>query len=61
MSREEQNTSFGKRQLVIYHRKRGKNCREIARLLMTKKSTVADVIKRYKEEDSIEFKKQKGK
>lgn len=33
----------------------------IARLLMTRKSTVADIIKRYREEDRIEFKKQKRK
>lgn len=33
MSRGGQNTSFGKKQLVTYHRKRGKNCRDNCKII----------------------------
>lgn len=58
MPRKGQNSSFDKRHLVIYHRERGKNYREIAQLLIMKKDTVANIIKKYEEEDCIKFKKQ---
>lgn len=57
MPRKGQNSSFDKRHLVIYHREKSKNYREIARLLITEKSRVANIIKKYKEEDCIKFKK----
>lgn len=58
MPRKGQNSSFDKRHLVIYHREKDKNYREIAQLLIMKKNTVANIIKKYKEEDCIKFKKQ---
>lgn len=57
MPRKGQNSSFDKRHFVIYHREKGKNYREIAQLLIMEKSTVANIIKKYKEEDCIKFKK----
>lgn len=57
MPRKGQNSSFDKRHLVIYHREKGKNYREIAQLLIMKKSAVTNITKKYKEEDCIKFKK----
>lgn len=45
------NTSFDLRQLAIFHYAKGKSYREIGKLLNIGKSTVADIIKRFKEED----------
>lgn len=60
MSGGGQNTSFGKKQLVIYHRKRGKNCREIARLLMTRKSTVVILLKDIEKKIVLNLRNKKG-
>lgn len=61
MSRKRKNTSFDKRQFVIYCKKKGKTYYKIAELLRMKKVTVADVIKKYKEDKHIEFTKQIGR
>lgn len=44
--RKGQNTSVDKSELVIYHKGKDKSYRETAQLLMMKKSTVANIIKR---------------
>lgn len=53
MKRKSKNTSFDVRQLVIFHREKGKFYREIGALLNLSKSTVADIIKSYNREDRI--------
>lgn len=55
MGRRSKNTSFEKGQLVIYHKEKSKIYRQIARMLQIPKSTVANIIKRYKDEDRIDF------
>lgn len=61
MPRKGKNISFHVRQLVIFHREKGKSYREIGRLLNLSKSTVRDIIKRYTDEDRIESIPQKGR
>ncbi|XP_015602859.1 uncharacterized protein LOC107271405, partial [Cephus cinctus] len=48
------NTSFDIRKLVIYHNAKGKSYKEIAALLNISKSTVGDIVKRFKCEDRID-------
>ena len=55
------NTSFDKRQLVIFHRSKGKSGDEISELLNVPRSTVYDILKRFEKEDRIESKKQNGR
>ena len=54
------NTSFDKRQFVIFHRSKGKSGDEISELLNIPRSTVYNILKRFKKEDRIESKKQNG-
>ena len=54
MGRRGKESSFEQRQLVIWHHAKGKTYRAIASMLKMKKSTVADIIKRFKDEDRIE-------
>ena len=61
MGRKDKNSSFDKRQLVIFHYEKGKLCREIGKLINLSKSTVADIVKRYVCEDHIESITQKGR
>ena len=56
MGHRARNTNFDKRQLVIFHREKDFTYREIANLLCMKKSTVADVVKRYRKKNRIDFK-----
>ena len=63
MGRKGKNNSFDKRQLVIFHYKKGKSYREIEKLINLTKSTIADkidIVKRYVREDRIESIPQKG-
>ena len=52
---------FDTRQLVIFHCENGKLYREIAAMLNLSKSTVADIIRRFKHEDRIESIPQTGR
>lgn len=61
MKRKGQNTSFNKRQLVIFHYEKGNSYREISNLLNLSKSTVADIVKKYIHEDRIDSISQKGR
>lgn len=61
MPRKGKNSSFDKRQLVIYHYAKGKSYREIGEIVNLSKSTVGDIIKRYEKEDRIESIPQKGR
>ena len=61
MYRKSKNISFNLRQLVIFHREKGKSYRQIAAILDLKKSTVADIVNRYKNEDRIESLPQSGR
>lgn len=60
MSSRGPNTSFDVRQLVVFHSLNGKSCREVSRLLQIPKSTVFNIVKRFREEDRIDLKKQTG-
>lgn len=55
MGRKGKNTLVEMQQLVIFHREKGKSYREISKLSNINKSTVADIIKRFKNEDRIDF------
>jgi len=61
MGRKSKNSSFNKRQLVIFHYKKDKLYREIDKLINLSKSMVADIVKRYVREDRIESIPQKGR
>lgn len=60
MSRSGENTTFEMRQLVIMHNEREKSIREIATLLKIPKSTVCDIIQRFKHDDRIDSTIYKG-
>lgn len=55
------NTSFDLLQLVIFHYEKGCSYRKIASMLKLSKSTVGDIILRYKNEDRLEPIKQTGR
>ncbi|CAK9813888.1 Transposable element Tc1 transposase [Anthophora plagiata] len=61
MGRKSKNTSFDMRQLVIFHHEKGKSIRKIADLLNISKSTIWDIVRRYKNEDRIESIPQSGR
>lgn len=61
MGRKTKNTSFDQRQLVIFHREKGKSYREISAMLRISKSTVAEIIRRFNIENRIESIPQTGR
>lgn len=61
MGRKGKNTTFNVRQLVIFHREKGKSYRQISDMLNISKSTVADIIRRCNTEDRIESIPQSGR
>lgn len=61
MGRKNKNTTFDVRQLVIFHHANGKSYNEIRKLVNLSKSTVGDIVRRYKNEDRIESKLQTGR
>lgn len=61
MGLKSKNTSFDVRQLVIFHREKGKSYRKIGALLNLSKSTVMDIIRRFQREDRIESIPQTGR
>ncbi|KAJ4427325.1 hypothetical protein ANN_24945 [Periplaneta americana] len=61
MGRKDKQTTFNQRQLVIFHHEKGKPIPNIADLLQMERSTVSDIILRYKNEDRIELSKQTGR
>ena len=61
MGRRGKNTSFEKIQLIIFHKEKGKSCRQIAEMLNMKKSTVSDIIVRFRDEDRIHLMPQSGR
>lgn len=60
MGRKGKNTPLNLRKLVIIHYKNGKKYKEIAEMLNIKQNTIGDIVRRYKNEGRIEFKKQTG-
>lgn len=60
MGRKGKNTSLEQRKLVILHYEKGKTYKLIAEMLNMKPNTVGDIVRRYKNEQRIEFKKQTG-
>lgn len=54
INRKSKNVSFNLHQLIIFHREKGQSYRQIAAMLNFKKSTVADIINRFKNEDRID-------
>lgn len=54
-------SSFDKIQLVIWHYEKGKTHREIQALLQIPRSTVGDIILRYKNEDRLELRTSSGR
>lgn len=61
MGRKGKNTTFEQRQLVIYHQAKGKTEREIAELLLMPRSTIGNIIRRFKNEDRIDLKPMSGR
>ena len=61
MGRKGKNTTFEQRQLVIFHQAKGRTERQIAQILNMCKSTVHDIISRFKKEDRIDSIPQKGR
>ncbi len=61
MARKGKNSNFELRQLVIYHNAQGVSVRKIAEMLNICRSTVSDIIKRFKCEDRINSRKQSGR
>ena len=55
------NTSFNIRQLIIFHREQGKSYRQISSMLGVSKSTVADIIWRFRTAKRIESVPQTGR
>ena len=55
MSRKGGNTTFEIRQLCIFHHAKGRKYTDIAKMLHIPKSTVGEIIRRYKNEDRVEF------
>ena len=54
--RSSQNTSFNRIQLVVFHHENGKTEREIEKLLSIPRSTtIANIIRRYKNENRLEL------
>ena len=60
MGRKGKNTTFDQRQLEIYHHEKRLKYTEIAKMLRLSKSTVGDIVRRYRDEDRIESIPQKG-
>ncbi len=60
MSRKGKNTSSEVRQLVIFNYAKGKSGNAISRLLNLPRSTICDILKRFKE-DRIESHQQEGR
>lgn len=54
-------TTFEQRQLVVFHHVKGKTIRNIAEILKMKRSTVGNIISRYKNEDRIDLKARSGR
>lgn len=61
MGRKGVNTSFDQRQLVIFHHTKGKTERELSAMLNIPRSTIGDIIRRFKNEDRIDSKPNTGR
>lgn len=55
------NTSFDKRQLVVFHHTKGKSVPEIMSMLQISRATVYRIIRRFEKEDRLEFKTPPGR
>lgn len=55
------NTTFEERQLVIFHHAKGKSHRMISKILNISRTTVGDIVRRFKNEDRIESIPQTGR
>lgn len=55
------NTSFDKRQLVVFHHANGKSVPEIMAMLQMTRATVYRIIRRFEKEDRLEFKTPPGR
>ena len=60
MNRKSKNTSFEIRQIVIFKHSKNISVRKIASSLNLPKSTVHDIIRRFRQEDRIESIPQRG-
>lgn len=54
-------STYEQRQLVIFHNAKGKSYQEIAELLCMRKSTVGNIVRRFKNEDRIEDNARSGR
>ncbi len=52
-------TSYDKRQLIIFHRVKKKSYTEIAKIVQLNRNTVASIVQRYEKENRFELKKNK--
>ena len=55
MKRKGKNSSFDKRQFIIFYYEKDKSYREVDKLINLSKNTIADIVKRYVREDRIEL------
>ena len=56
-----QNTSFNRIQLVVFHHENGETEREIEKLLSIPRSTIGNIIRRYKNENRLELNRSTGR
>lgn len=55
------NTAFSVRQLVVYHRAKGKSLNELAKMFKMARSTVQSIVNRFDREDRLAFRKNTGR
>ncbi len=53
-------TSYDKRQLIIFHHIKKKSYTEIAKIVQLNRNTIESIVQRYKKENRFEFKKRSG-
>ena len=58
MGHRGKNTTFEQQQLVVFHHSKGKSCQQIASMLKMKKTTVWNIIRRFRDEDRQELRQQ---
>ena len=58
MGHRGKNTTFEQQQLVVFHHSKGKSCQQIASMLKMKKTTVWNIIRRFRDEDRLDLRQQ---
>ena len=61
MGHRGKNTTFEQQQLVVFHHSKGKSCQQIASMLKMKKTTVWNIIRRFRDEDRLDLRQQSGR